>query len=68
LPPTYGIDPNAPPPLDEDDSHVVVPIIQIPSQQLCLNELQTRLNPLDQSQDYGISCYVNALQILATTI
>ena len=31
-------------------------------------ELQTRLNPLDQAQDYGISGYINALQILSTTI
>lgn len=64
---TFGIDPNAPPPLD-DDTTVVVPRIQVPSQ-LCLDELQT-LDALDHAYDadYGISCYCSALRILATIV
>ena len=66
---TFGIDPNAPPPLD-DDITVFVPKIQIPLQQLCLDELQTHLDALDQAYDgdYGISCYCSALRILATIV
>ena len=45
---TFGIGPNAPPPLD-DDTTVDVTRIQMPSQQLCLNELQTHLDALDQA-------------------
>ena len=55
---TFGICPNAPSLLD-DDTTVVVTRIQMPSQQLCLNELQTHLDALDQAYDAddGISCY-----------
>ena len=37
---------------------------------LCLNELQTHLDALDQAYDgdYGISCYCSALWILATIV
>ena len=50
---------HAPPPLD-DDTTVVVPRIQIPSQQLCLNELQTQLDALDQAYDGDyVACLAN---------
>ena len=49
-------------------THVLVPSIEMPSPEHCLHELEIQLNPLDQAHDidYGISCYCNALQILAT--
>ena len=67
-PSLYGVDFSAPPALDDDDATVTIPDIRFTNYDLCLQELERHINPLDEASDsdYGISSYCNALHLLAT--
>lgn len=56
---------SGPLPTAVDDATVVVPDIQLPNSELCLQQLQRYdINPLADDSDYGISNYINAVNLL----
>ena len=64
----YGVDFDDLASLDDTSTAVVVPETDIP--QLSLQFLQMAIDPLDKSanDDYAVSSFCNALQILSQTI
>ena len=59
----YDIDWDGPIPLD-DDNTVVIPNCNHQLDEDQLEELSNTVDPLDQSQNYGIDVYLSALQFV----
>uniref|UniRef100_A0ABM0MHA4 Uncharacterized protein LOC102808228 n=1 Tax=Saccoglossus kowalevskii TaxID=10224 RepID=A0ABM0MHA4_SACKO len=53
----YGIDPQAPVP-DEDEYNITLPEVLLPLPNDTLDVLTQTINPLEESNDYGISIYI----------
>lgn len=58
---TYGIDWDGPPPLDLNNSSVVIPEINCPLSSSELVELHSLYNPLSSCSDFGINVYLDVL-------
>ena len=59
----YGVDPEGPVPL-EDHGTVQVHDIQNPFSLQIFQELQSAINPMRESQTYGIDIYTDAIDLL----
>ena len=60
-----GIDLSAPLPTSDDDQTVAIPDVALPNSDLCLQQLQRHnINPIQDDSNYGVSLYVEALNLL----
>ena len=62
---TYGQDPDAPPPVDNEVA-VAVPEIVCPVREAELARLRQSVDPLAASEDYGLDLYEQVLQLIAS--
>ncbi len=62
----YGYDPNAPHPTDDGLAQVEVEDVQIELNDYVLSQLSRRVDPLVQSDSFGIDLYEETLSILLT--
>lgn len=62
----YGYDPNAPHPTDDGLAQVEVEDVQIELNDYVLSQLSRRVDPLVQSDSFGIDLYEETLFILLT--
>ena len=62
----YGFDPSGPFPPGEEDYQVVIPNVQISSQQMA--DLESQCNPLQEEDRSGETTYVHCLNTLVSMI
>ena len=64
---TYGYDPNSPTP-EEEEGDASVTVLQpfIPLNHQSLQSLHTNINPNEQSNDFGMQLYLDAVQLVYT--
>ena len=72
----YGIDWDGPIPQEEDDDNlncdgngmIVVPQIESPLDELCLDELNDEVPPLADTTNYGIDLYEKTLDFVSSKL
>lgn len=64
VPEDYGYEEEGTAPDEDDEGGIEVPPLRIQLTDDQISELQTNVNPLENSDDYGISLYLRTLQIL----
>ena len=64
VPEDYGYEEEGTAPDKDDEGGIEVPPLSIQLTDDQISELQTSVNPLENSDDYGISLYLRTLQIL----
>ena len=64
VPEDYGYEEEGTAPDEDDEGGIEVPPLSIQLTDDQISELQTSVNPLENSDDYGISLYLRTLQIL----
>ena len=64
VPEDYGYEEEGTAPDEDDEGGIEVPPLRIQLTDDQISELQTNVNPLENSDDYDISLYLRTLQIL----
>ena len=64
VPEDYGHEEEGAAPSEDDEGGIEVPPLRIDLTNDQISELQTNVDPLENSDDYGISLYLRTLQIL----
>ena len=64
VPEDYGYEEDGTAPSEDDEGGVEVPPLRIELTNDQVAELRANVNPLENSDDYGISLYLRTLQIL----
>ena len=63
---TYGVDPDEPIPVDDDDGHIVIPQTPLKFRSTDLTILHQQVNPLGSTSNYGIDLYEETLNLILT--
>ena len=64
VPEDYGYEEEGTAPIEDDEGGIEVPPLWIRLTGDQISELQANINPLENSDDYGISLYIRTLQII----
>lgn len=65
---TYGVDYDGPIPCDEEQENVVIPVTEQPFSDARYEELALLINPLRESDCYGIDILLDVLQFCCQSI